>query len=189
MISIYSIINKENINSLSESTIQNFLVFSDDIVFGSNVELSQSQKEMLDKYNCSVISDRNISNINLANIALKNTKGIIKVFLQLNEMIPIKQRLIWKDLAHILHNDTADSYVIPLLTEDMEYIQSKWFMHKNNCCIGCLQDEDVEQKSECFDLIDTDSKKLATCKILPIDQDILRNNTCPFVVKVTNDKT
>jgi len=182
MISIYSFINKENLNLLSESTIENFLVFSDNIVFGSNVELSQNQKEMLNKYNCSVIFDIDASNINLANIALKNTKGIIKVFLQLNEIIPIKQQLIWKDLAHILHNDAADSYVIPLLTEDMEYIQSKWFMHKNNCRIGCLQDENIERKSECFDLIYIDSKKLATCKILPIDQDILKNNNCPFVI-------
>lgn len=188
MISIYSFINRENVNLLSESTIQNFLVFSDDIVFGSNVELSQSQKEMLNKYNCSVIFDIDASNINLANIALKNTKGIIKVFLQLNEIIPIKQRLIWKDLAHILHNDTADSYIIPLLTEDMEYIQSKWFMHKNNCSIGCLI-SDTKILDDCFDLLNTESHSLASSKILPINQDILKNNTCPFVVKVTNDKT
>lgn len=181
MISIYSIIDSKTKGFLSSDTLDKFKAITTDIVFASNIKLNNTDKNLIEKYDCKLITSLSKKNIDLFNIALDQTNNPIKLCLGLDEYIPIDQKNTWHDLASLLSYDKADSYVIPMFDNKFNYITSKWFIHKNNCAVGC-----ISKRKNCFDLIDKESKKIAFCKILPIDPSIIKEYEYPFVIKINH---
>ena len=181
MISIYSIINNDNKQLLSNNILDKFKSITNDVVFATNIKLNTEEKNSIKKHKCKLIETSNTNNINLFNTALNETEGPIKLCLDLDEYIPIDQKNIWYDLANILSYDKADSYVIPVFNDQLNYITSKSLIHKNNCEIGCLAN-----RENCFDLINKQSKTPASCKILPIDILTIKEYAYPFIIKINH---
>ena len=183
MISIYSYIN-QNITNIN--FISNFCSIAKDI------SLSTSDKNIYDTIiehqklfnNLHVIFIETTDISTGYNIALKNTNHAIKLCLSPNEYIDIKYKNTWYDLATILSKDHVDAYAIPLVDKNMEYIQSKWFLHKDGCYRGKLDKNITEEyikHTDGMDLISEESKDIATFRVTPFDRDNLMSNQFPFV--------
>lgn len=178
MISIYSYIP----NSIQNT---NFLDYFYD--FTNDVSVSVSSQLIYNKIKHTKYKDLKISLLEttdltkIYNHALSQTKHPIKLCLAYNEYIDLKYKTLWHDLANLLLYDVVDAYAIPLFSQDMKYIMSKWFLHKENCVRGqCITELlDYVDKSDGMDLINIDTKDIVPFRAMPIT---IQNGE-PFVIR------
>lgn len=182
MISIYSYI---------PDTTNNFNFINSFCSFGKDVVFTVSDKLLYEKiksFNYSNLQIEYISYTNLSeayNSALLLTKNPIKICLEPKEYIDIQYKILWYDLASLLINDKVESYAIPLFNSNMEYITSKWFIHKDGCIRGKPIDtpETYDKYSNGMDLISTDTKDIVSFKATPIHLNEQTMKQFPFVLQ------
>ena len=182
MISIYSFVN----DKISDSFVHNCCQLAKDVCL---VVSDPNQYKKITRYkekypNLKAFSEKNLDITEGYNLALDYTSQPIKICLSTKEYIDIKYKNLWYDLAQILLQDKVDSYAIPLVSEDMDYLQSKWFIHKSNCFRGqakCELDNYIN-RTDGLDLIYKDTKYMSNFKITPIDKNRLLTLEYPFVM-------
>jgi hypothetical protein len=202
MISIYSSafnLIKNNFNYLF--AINNFCNIADEVVICVNTSQDETlnllQKEKNNYSNLKIIpSDISYKDPlldgKIKNTSLQNTTHKIKIGLDMDEYIPLRQKPIWISLAQQLLSDNCFCYMIPSLNlyKDIDHyfsITPKWYMHKSGLFRGPVNFAKKNNgfvdthKSDTCELID-DNGNLVASKMTPYDIEALRTNRLPFVV-------
>lgn len=182
MISIYSIVTNKN---YSTDILASLSVLASEVCIGCS---DQQLYEKLNKYtneytNLQIIKIDSSTTTNMYNDVLKYTSHPIKLCLLENEYVNIEYKKLWYDLSHLLLQDSVDAYAIPLVDQNLNLIQYKWFLHKENCIHGvanCSIEEYIKQ-SNGMDLIYPDSKEIVNFKLTPFDKISLESKNYPFV--------
>jgi hypothetical protein len=182
MISIYSYISEDTTNF---DCIDSFCSFSNDVVLTVSNKLLYNK---IQSYTYTNLQTQYAESTNLSkayNAALLLTKNPIKICLQPNEYIPTEHKILWHDLASILAKDKVDAYAIPLFDTNMQYITSKWFIHKDGCLRGkpINVSETYETYSDGMDLISVDTQDIVSFRATPIDLNDITKKQFPFVLQ------
>jgi|LakMenEpi03Aug12_release.lakeMendotaPanAssembly.Ray.scaffolds.fasta_scaffold30177_8 hypothetical protein len=202
MISIYSSafnLIKNNFDFVF--SINNFCNFANEVVIAVNTSEDDTLSSLINltnTYKNLKIISTNFSyedpllDGKIKNESLQNTTQSIKIGLDMDEYIPLRQKSIWLQLAQQLKNDDCYCYMIPSINLYKDYdhyfsITPKWYIHKSGLFRGPVNFARKNNgtidtsKSDSCELID-DNGNLVSSKIAPYHIDDLRTGLFPFVV-------
>jgi hypothetical protein len=182
-------------------SIKRFCDFADEVVICVNTSADNTYEELLELtklYKNLKIIKSNFSYSDplldgkIKNEALQATSNEIKIGLDMDEYIPMSQKLIWQDLANHLMSDNVDCYMIPSINlyknEDHYFsILPKWYMHKSGLFRGavnfaCKADGTVNtEHSDTCELI-YQNGDLVNYKSTIISIEDLQKGDLPFVI-------
>lgn len=182
MISIYSVFTNKN---FSTNTIANLTSFASEVCIGcSDQQLYEKLNKNITKYtNLQIIKIDSNSITNMYNEVLKHTTHPVKLCLLENEYVDTKYKKLWFDLSHLLLQDSVDAYAIPLVDKNLNTIEFKWFLHKQDCIRGVVNCSIPEytKKTDGMDLVYPNSKTIVNFKMTPVDKINLESEKYPFV--------
>ena len=185
MISIYSVIKTDK---LIKTNIEQYCLFASEVFVGcSDQKLYEKLNQNTTKYtNLQIIKIDSDSTTNMYNEVLKYTSYPVKLCLLENEYVDIKYKKLWHDLSHLLLQDSVDAYAIPLVDKNLNLIESKWFLHKQDCIRGVANCSIPEytKKTDGMDLVYSNNKTMINFKMTPADKINLESGNYPFVYQL-----
>jgi hypothetical protein len=183
--------------------INNFCLFAEEIVIcvnSSDDDTFEELNKLKSYYSNLIIIESNFSyedpllDGKIKNKALQATTNEIKIGLDMDEYIPLWQKLIWKKLAFNLKFDyNSDCYMIPSINlykniNNYFSITPKWYLHKSNLYRGAVNFAKKDNgtvdtsKSDTCELIDENGNLVKYSQVTPFDIDSLRTKDYPFVI-------